>query len=47
LTNPVEDQEILYEVLHGGKKELACDRLIDIANERGGKDNITVVLLEI
>ena len=46
LTNPVEDQEILYEVLHGGKKELACDRLIDIANERGGKDNITVVLLE-
>lgn len=47
LTNPVEEQEILYEVLHGGKKELACDRLIDIANERGGKDNITIVLLEI
>lgn len=47
LTNPVEEQEILYEVLHGGRKELVCDRLIDIANERGGKDNITVVLLEI
>ncbi|MGI6577628.1 MAG: Stp1/IreP family PP2C-type Ser/Thr phosphatase [Eubacteriales bacterium] len=47
LTNLVEEQEILYEVLHGGQKELACDRLIDIANERGGKDNITVVLLEI
>jgi len=47
LTNFVEEQEILYEVLHGGQKESVCDRLIDIANERGGKDNITVVLLEI
>lgn len=47
LTNLVEEQEILYEVLHGGQKESVCDRLIDIANERGGKDNITVVLLEI
>ncbi len=25
----------------------ACDRLIDIANERGGKDNITAVIVEI
>ncbi len=47
LTNMVEDQEILYEVLHGGAKELACDRLTDIANSRGGRDNITVVLLVI
>jgi protein phosphatase len=47
LTNMVEEQEILYEVLHGGEKEQACDRLIDIANSRGGRDNITVVLLEI
>jgi serine/threonine protein phosphatase PrpC len=47
LSNMVDDQEILYEVLHGGEKEQACDRLIDIANSRGGKDNITVVLLEI
>lgn len=47
LSNLVEEQEILYEVLHGGEKEQACDRLIDIANSRGGNDNITVVLLEI
>lgn len=47
LTNMVEEQEILYEVLHGGDKSLACSRLVDIANDRGGRDNITVVLLEI
>jgi protein phosphatase len=43
----VEEQEILYEVLHGGEKEQACGRLIDIANSRGGRDNITAVLLDI
>lgn len=47
LTNMVEEQEILYEVLHGGDKELACERLIALANEHGGRDNITAVLLEI
>ena len=47
LTNMVEEQEILYEVLHGGDKALACERLVGIANDRGGRDNITVVLLEI
>lgn len=47
LTNMVEDQEILYEVLHGGEKEYVCERLTEIANSRGGRDNITVVLLVI
>ncbi len=47
LTNMVEEQEMLYEVLHGGDKSLACERLVEIANSRGGRDNITVVLLEI
>ncbi len=47
LSNMVEEQEILYEVLHGGEKSAACERLINIANERGGRDNITAVLLEI
>lgn len=27
--------------------QAACDRLIDVANERGGKDNITSVVVEI
>lgn len=47
LTNMVEEQEILYEILHGGDRSTACERLTDLANARGGKDNITVVLLEI
>lgn len=47
LTNMVEEQEILYEVLHGGDKELVCERLVALANEHGGRDNITAVLLEI
>lgn len=45
LSNMVEDQEILYEVLHGGDASTCCQRLIDIANERGGPDNITVALI--
>jgi protein phosphatase len=47
LTNVVEDQEILFEVLHGGDPSLACDRLVDTANGRGGPDNITIVLIHI
>lgn len=45
LSNLVEDQEILFEVLYGGSPETCCNRFIDIANERGGPDNITVVLI--
>ncbi len=45
LSNLVTEQEMLYEVLHGGENSECCKRLIDIANNRGGYDNITVVLL--
>jgi protein phosphatase len=47
LTNVVEDQEILFEVIHGGDPSLACGRLIDMANSRGGPDNITIILIHI
>ncbi|MCL2031546.1 MAG: Stp1/IreP family PP2C-type Ser/Thr phosphatase [Oscillospiraceae bacterium] len=47
LTNVVEEQEILYEILHGGDAEGGCRRLVDMANRRGGPDNITVVLIRI
>ena len=47
LTNVVDDQEILFEVLHGGDPMFACDRLTGMANNRGGPDNITVVLIHI
>lgn len=47
LSNMVTDQEILYEVLHGGEPESCCQRLLDIAISRGAPDNVTVVLMEI
>lgn len=46
LINVVTDQEILYEVLHGGPAEDCCQRLLDIALSRGAPDNVTVVLLQ-
>lgn len=46
LTNLMSDQEILYEVLHGGKPEDCCDRLINDALKKGAPDNITVVLFQ-
>jgi len=45
LSNIVTDQEMLYEVIHGGEGETCCQRLLDIALHRGAPDNVTVVLL--
>ena len=45
LSNVVSDQEILYEVLHGGPAESCCGRLLDIALKRGAPDNVTAVLI--
>lgn len=47
LVNVVNDQEILYEVLHGGPNENCCQRLLDIALSRGAPDNVTAVLIQI
>ena len=46
LSNMVTDQEILYEILHGGPAEECCQRLLDIALSRGAPDNVTAVLLQ-
>ena len=46
LSNMVSDQELLYEVLHGGPAEDCCRRLLDIALSRGAPDNVTAVLLQ-
>lgn len=45
LSNVVSDQELLYEVIHGGEAESCCQRLLDIALDRGAPDNVTVVLI--
>ena len=44
LTGCVHDDEIRDLVLASGRPEVAAKQLIDLANERGGKDNITVVV---
>jgi serine/threonine protein phosphatase PrpC len=45
LTTHVRDDEIAATVLSAAGLEGACDRLVDMANARGGEDNITVVLV--
>ena len=45
LTSHVQDDEIATTVLGAADLEGACDRLVDMANARGGEDNITVVLV--
>ena len=47
LTNCVDEQEILYEVKNMDDTDSCCDRLIDIAMQRGAPDNVSVVLLKI
>ena len=44
LSNEMDDQEILFEVVHGMKKGTCCERLLSIAKNRGAPDNVTVVL---
>ena len=45
LSNVMDDQEILFEVAHGVKKEHCCQRLLAIAKNRGAPDNVTSVLV--
>ncbi|MBX3190538.1 MAG: serine/threonine-protein phosphatase [Labilithrix sp.] len=44
LTGHLTDDEIRDVVLASGRPERAVGQLVDLANERGGKDNITVVV---
>ena len=45
LTTMVEDADILKTVLaHADQPQAGCRALIDLANERGGDDNVTVIL---
>ena len=46
LSNVVNEQEMLYEVIHGGAPEDCCQRLLDIALSRGAPDNVTAVLVK-
>ena len=46
LTNLVDDQEILFEVIHGQDKQQCCQALLEIALKRGAPDNVTCLLAE-
>ncbi len=46
LHSQMSGDEILDIVADSGSAREACRSLIDVANERGGPDNITVVLIE-
>ena len=47
LSNVMDDQEILFEVVHGVNKQHCCQRLLSIAKNRGAPDNVTSVLVMI
>ncbi len=47
LSNMMDDQEILFEVAHGVNKKQCCQRLVNIAKNRGAPDNVTGVLVSI
>jgi len=47
LTNMMDDQEILFEVVHGFNKQYCCQRLLEIAKNRGAPDNVTSILVQI
>ena len=47
LSNLVDEQEILFEIVHGINKQSGCERLLTIAKNRGAPDNVTCVLIQI
>ena len=47
LSNMMDDQEILFEVVHGAQPDRCCERLLAIAKNRGAPDNVTSVLIKI
>jgi len=44
LTGKVPDEEIAQVILEAGSLSAACEKLVALANERGGDDNTTVLL---
>ena len=47
LSNMLDDQEILFEVSYGQGDEQCCERLLEIAKNRGAPDNVTSVLVRV
>lgn len=45
LSNIIDEQEMLFEVVHGDDKQQCCQRLLEIAKNRGAPDNVTSILV--
>jgi PPM family protein phosphatase len=41
----VSDLELARTISDSRTPQIACDRLVDLANQRGGRDNVTVVVI--
>ena len=46
LVDTVTDQEMLFEIIHGGELDTCLDRLLAISKGRGAADNVTAVLMQ-
>jgi serine/threonine protein phosphatase PrpC len=44
LSELVSEDEILFKVQSSNSPAIACDELVNLANQRGGDDNITVIV---
>ena len=47
LSNLLDDQELLFEVVHSENKAACCESLLAIAKERGAPDNVTCLLVQL
>lgn len=45
LSNSLSDRE-MFEIITSSNISTACQRLVDISKQRGGRDNITVIIFE-
>ncbi|NMA87444.1 MAG: Stp1/IreP family PP2C-type Ser/Thr phosphatase [Tissierellia bacterium] len=46
LTSMLDDNEIKDTLINSENMQIACDRLVQFSNDKGGYDNITVLALE-
>jgi serine/threonine protein phosphatase PrpC len=47
LTRMVEDAEIAEALLESSDAQMSADHLVDLANEHGGEDNVSVIVVHI
>ena len=47
LSNLLDEQEMLFEIVYDEDRQRCCQRLLDIALNRGAPDNVTCVLMQL